>query len=56
MGNTIDTASLGKELYNLCMSEEKNYAVRRLLGSLTNEDQRRQVVRYKDMTVSNSGG
>ena len=44
----MDTASLGKQLYDLCKSEGNKIAeVRALLEGLS-EDQRRDVVRYED--------
>ena len=53
MGNNVDTASLGEQLYNLCMGGEYSYEeVRRLLARLTSDDQRREVLGYKDKTVS----
>ena len=55
MGNNVDTASLGEQLYLTIMSRENCYAeVRRLLARLTSDDQRREVVRYKDKKVSES--
>ena len=53
MGNNVDTASLGEQLYNISMRGEKSYAeVRRLLARLTSDDQRREVLGYKDKRVS----
>ena len=53
MGNNVDTASLGEQLYNIIMRRLNSYAeVRRLLARLTSDDQRREVLRYKDKEVS----
>ena len=44
----MDAESLGKKLSCLCESSEDKFAeVKELLESLTDEDQRREVVRYK---------
>ena len=45
----MDAESLGEKLSRLCESSEDKFAeVKELLESLTDEDLRREVVRYKE--------
>ena len=53
---TMDAAKLGKQLLELCSNDKSLFAeVQKLLESLTDEDQRREVVRYMDEVGESSG-